>query len=121
MAARSFVPSEGVTPDAVFYIVLQDVLPQYLGGILAMALMAALVSSGDSFLMQGTANLTRDLYQRYLRPEATQQQLLRTSRWGVTPIALVIAFSITSIVGIYVYTLKWTAVTLVLPLLAIIF
>ncbi len=124
MAARSFVPTEGIAPDSVFYLVLQDILPPYLGGILAMALMAALVSGGDSFLLQGTANLTRDLYQRYLRPDATQRQLLRTSRWGVTLIglvALLIAFFITDIVGIYTYTLKWTAVALVLPFLAIMF
>ncbi|MQA60968.1 MAG: sodium:solute symporter family protein [Actinophytocola sp.] len=124
MAARSFVPAEGLQPDSVFYIVLQDILPPYLGGILAMALMAALVSGGDSFLLQGTANLTRDLYQRYLRPEASQEQLLRISRWGVTLIglvALLIAFFITDIVGIYTYTLKWTAIALVLPFLAVMF
>lgn len=124
MAARSFVPAEGLRPDSVFYIVLQDILPPYLGGILAMALMAALVSGGDSFLLQGTANLTRDLYQRYRRPDASQEQLLRTSRWGVTLIglmALLIAFFITDIVGIYTYTLKWTAAALVVPFLAVMF
>jgi solute:Na+ symporter, SSS family len=124
MAARSFVPAEGIAPDSVFYLVLQDILPPYLGGILAMALMAALVSGGDSFLLQGTANLTRDLYQRYYRPDASQAQLLRMSRWGVTLIgliALLIAFFITDIVGIYTYTLKWTAVALVLPFLALMF
>lgn len=122
MAARSFIPPEQVTSqDAIFYLVLQDILPPYLGGVLAMALMAAVVSGGDSFLLQGTANLTRDFYQRYFNPEATQQELLRLSRWGVTLIggvALVIAFAITDIIGIYTYVLKYTAVALVLPFLA---
>ncbi|GAA5117131.1 sodium:solute symporter family protein [Haloechinothrix salitolerans] len=124
MAARSFVPGDNVRPDSVFYIVLQDILPPYVGGILAMALMAALVSGGDSFLLQGTANLTRDLYQRHLRPDASQEKLLKMSRWGVTVIglaALLIAFFITDIVGIYTYTLKWSAVALVLPFLAVMF
>lgn len=124
MAARSFIQEEGIQPDQVFYLVLQDILPPYVGGILAMALMAALVSGGDSFLLQGTANITRDLYQRYRRPEATQEQLLKTSRWGVTWIglvALLIAFFITDIVGIYTYTLKWTAVALVPSFLAVMF
>lgn len=124
MAARSFVAEEGVTPDSVFYLVLQDILPPAIGGILAMALMAALVSGGDSFLLQGSANITRDLYQRYRRPDAGQTQLLRVSRWGVTLIglvALLIAFFVTDIVGIYTYTLKWSAVALVLPFLAVMF
>lgn len=124
MAGRSFIPSEGVRPDAVFYTVLQDVLPSFLGGILAMALMAAVVSGGDSFIMQGASNLTRDIYNRYVNPEASSEQLLRISRWSATIIAalgLLVSFAVTDIITLYSYALKWSGVTLVIPFLAIMF
>lgn len=124
MAARSFLQSEEIAPDAVFYTVLQDVLPPFLGGVLAMGLMAALVSGGDSFIMQGGSNLTRDIYQRYANPAASPGELLRISRWSVTVIAvlgLVVSFAVTDIVTLYSYALKWIGVTLVIPFLAIMF
>lgn len=124
MSARAYIPPEGMRPDAVFYTVLQEVLPPFLGGVLAMGLMAALVSGGDSFLMQGGSNLTRDIYQRYFNPEASPEQLLRISRWSVTIIAvlgLLVSFAVTDIITIYSYALKWIGVTVVMPFIAIMF
>ena len=124
MAGRSFIPEEGMTPDAVFYTVLQEVLPPFLGGILAMGLMAAVVSGGDSFIMQGASNLTRDVYNRYINPEASSEQLLRISRWSATVIAalgLLVSFAVTDIITLYSYALKWSGVALVIPFLAIMF
>ena len=123
VSARAFLQGD-VAPDAVFYTVLQQVLPPFLGGILAMGLMAALVSGGDSFIMQGASNLTRDIYNRYINPEASSQQLLRVSRWSVVVIAvlgLLVSFAVTDIITLYSYALKWIGVTLVIPFLAIMF
>lgn len=124
MAGRAFIPPEGMRPDAVFYTVLQEVLPPFLGGILAMGLMAAVVSGGDSFIMQGSSNLTRDIYNRYMNPEASSEQLLRISRWSATIIAvlgLLVSFAVTDIITLYSYALKWSGVALVIPFLAIMF
>lgn len=124
MAGRSFITGDNVANDAVFYTVLQDVLPPFLGGILAMALMAAVVSGGDSFIMQGSSNLTRDVYQRYFNPTASSERLLTVSRWSATIIAilgLLVSFAVTDIVTLYTYALKWIGVTLVIPFLAIMF
>lgn len=44
LSARTFLKGE-IEPDAVFYTVLQQVLPPFLGGILAMGLMAALIAA----------------------------------------------------------------------------
>jgi SSS family solute:Na+ symporter len=124
MAGRSFIPEEGMTPDAVFYTVLQEVLPPFLGGILAMGLMAAVVSGGDSFIMQGASNLTRDVYNRYINPEASSEQLLRISRWsgtGIAALGLLVSFAVTDIITLYSYALKWSGVALVIPFLAIMF
>lgn len=123
LSARTFLKGE-IEPDAVFYTVLQQVLPPFLGGILAMGLMAALVSGGDSFLMQGASNLTRDIYNRYINSEASSEQLLRVSRWSVVVISvlgLLVSFAVTDIITLYSYALKWIGVTLVIPFLAIMF
>lgn len=123
ISAHAFLRGE-VADDAVFYTVLQQVLPPFLGGILAMGLMAALVSGGDSFIMQGASNLTRDIYNRYINPEASSEELLKISRWSVVVIAvlgLVVSFAVTDIITLYSYALKWIGVTLVIPFLAIMF
>ena len=123
VSAHAFLQGD-IAPDAVFYTVLQQVLPPFLGGILAMGLMAALVSGGDSFIMQGASNLTRDIYYRYVNPEASSEQLLRISRWSVVVIAvlgLLVSFAVTDIITLYSYALKWIGVTLVIPFLAIMF
>jgi SSS family solute:Na+ symporter len=74
--------------------------------------------------MQGASNLTRDIYNRYLNPEASSEQLLRISRWSATIIAalgLLVSFAVTDIITLYSYALKWSGVTLVIPFLAIMF
>lgn len=124
ISAHAFLQGGDIAPDAVFYTVLQQVLPPFLGGILAMGLMAALVSGGDSFIMQGASNLTRDIYNRYINQEASSAQLLRVSRWSVVIISvlgLLVSFAVTDIITLYSYALKWIGVTLVIPFLAIMF
>lgn len=76
--------------DAVPTLVAR-MLPVGLKGLFLAAFMAALMSSIDSYLNSAATILTTDLYKRFLRPAATDEQLLRIGRivtivlivWGI--------------------------------------
>jgi SSS family solute:Na+ symporter/sodium/proline symporter len=48
-----------------------------LGGLLLiMAAVAIITSTGNSFLLAPSTNITRDIYQRFLRPDASDKQII---------------------------------------------
>ena len=51
-------------------------LPIILGLLLVSTMMAIIVSTADSFLLIPATNLTRDVYSRYINPDATEKQIL---------------------------------------------
>lgn len=123
IAARQYVP-EGVTSDMIFSYVTRQLLPPYLGGIIYIGLLAALMTGADSFILQGSSNLTRDLYQRLINPKADNKKLMFVSRITVVIIAvlgLLVAFQIKDISSMYQWALRMTATVLLFPFLAIMF
>ena len=83
--------SESVIPAIARYAGL----PLVLGLLLVSTMMAIIVSTADSFLLIPATNLTRDVYLRYLNPEATEKQILLISRILVLVLGL-IAFLLVS-------------------------
>ena len=51
-------------------------LPLFLGLLLVSTMMAIIVSTADSFLLIPATNLTRDVYQKHLNPNASEKQVL---------------------------------------------
>jgi len=70
-------------------------LPIILGLLLVSTMMAIIVSTADSFLLIPATNLTRDIYSRYINPNATEKQILIISRSLVLILGL-IAFLLVS-------------------------
>ena len=70
-------------------------LPLFLGLLLVSTMMAIIVSTADSFLLIPATNLTRDVYQKYLNPSASEKQVLLFSRSLVLILGL-IAFLLVS-------------------------
>ena len=58
---------------------LKEVFPPVVAAIFIAAILAAIMSTADSVLLAGVANVVRDIYQQILRPDATDKELLRTS------------------------------------------
>lgn len=73
--------------DAAFPRLVSDLLPAGLRGVFVAGFLAALMSSVDSYLNSAATILCRDLYLRFVRPDADEQRLLRVGRW--TTIGLV--------------------------------
>ena len=76
--------------DMTYPMLLQRLLPTGLSGLMFAALLAAIVSSLDSMLNSAAMIFTVDMYQRRLRPQASQRHLITVGRWS-TVLFLVIA------------------------------
>ncbi len=69
-------------PEKVLPVVINEMVPFGLKGLLVAGLMAAAMSTFDSTVNAGAAYWVKDIYQTYLNPKATEKQLLRHSRWS---------------------------------------
>ncbi|MYL34349.1 sodium:solute symporter family protein [Pontibacillus yanchengensis] len=121
--ARQYVP-QGMNQDEIFSYVTVDMLPPAIGGIILIGLLSALMTGADSFILQGSSNLTQDLYNRLMKPDASKKELMVASRVSVVIISvlgLILSYMITDIITIYQWALRLSAVTLVLPFLAVMF
>ncbi len=79
MVARAQFP-DLASPDLALPTLLVERLPLLLGTLGLAAIFSAEVSSADAALFMLSTSLSRDLYQRFLRPEATDASVLRAAR-----------------------------------------
>ena len=77
--------SESVIPAIAKY----GGLPLVIGLLLVSTMMAIIVSTADSFLLIPATNLTRDVYQRYMDPGASERRVLLISRGLVLGLGLI--------------------------------
>ncbi|WP_265499665.1 sodium:solute symporter family protein [Paracoccus beibuensis] len=123
LSAVQFVP-EGMRPDMIFSFLTVELLPPYLGGIVVIGLLSALMTGADSFILQGSSNLSEDFYRRLINPGATEVQKMFVARLSVVIISvlsLLVAFMMTDIISAYQWALRISSTTLVVPFLAVMF
>ncbi|MEO1934922.1 MAG: sodium:solute symporter family protein, partial [Myxococcales bacterium] len=76
-------------PEAGYVMVMLDVLPSGLRGILLAAMLAAFMSTIDTQLNWGASYLTHDVYARFINPNASQQRLIWFARASVIGLAAI--------------------------------
>ena len=76
--------SEGIVPRVALHG-----LPIGLGMLLVATMMAVIVSTADSFLLVPATNITRDVYQRYLNPDAGERTIVLVSRIAILALGFV--------------------------------
>ncbi len=67
--------------DVGFAWVMRDVSPVGVRGLMLVTFFAAFMSTISTQMNWGASYLTRDVYQRFVNPTATDEQLVRASRW----------------------------------------
>lgn len=76
-------------PEMAIFQVAQKLLPAAATGVIMAAIMAAIMSTADSLLLQTGSIAARDLYERFVNPSASERQMVRVSRLLVLAIGVV--------------------------------
>jgi SSS family solute:Na+ symporter len=91
-------PELAVDPDLVWGIAAREILgPLNLGlvGLMLACLMAAMMSSADTYMIVSSALITRNLYAAYLNPTASDRESVKVAR--ITGLAIIVGASIVAI------------------------
>jgi SSS family solute:Na+ symporter len=87
---------------ALLVFIVENLSPLALG-LCAVGLAAAAMSSADTFATSGGSCLSRDIYQRYIKPDATMKQMMAVNRVAlliIVAMATVLSFYIQSIIDV---------------------
>ncbi|MEQ8768795.1 MAG: sodium:solute symporter family protein [Planctomycetota bacterium] len=103
-------------PAHIVVFVAFKTLPPFLGAILVATIVAIVVSTADSFLLAPATSVVRDLYQRFIAPDASERQLVIMGRVVVVVlglISLLLAFQSKEFfrVALFAYTLYGASLT----------
>ena len=120
MAARTQFP-ELDNRELALPMLLTESLPFWLGGLTLAAIFSAEVSSADAILFMLSTSLSKDLYQTFVNPNASETQMLRVGRFtsvvaGILGVLLaIILHDVISALSIFYSILS---VALFVPLIA---
>ncbi|MBW7998133.1 MAG: sodium:solute symporter family protein [Candidatus Glassbacteria bacterium] len=106
----------GIDGEMVILHVVTEALPLAAGCLCLGAIVAVIVSTADSFLLVPATNITRDIYQRFIRPEASHRHLVTFSRTVVVILGLAAWLQVSFFSGVlemavYAYTMYGTGIT----------
>ncbi len=102
MVAMALVPE--AKGDTALPALIVKILPPGIIGILCAALVAAIMSTADSYLLVGATNFANDIYKTLIKPDATDGEIVRVTRLCVVVegiLGLLLAFYIPSIMGLW--------------------
>lgn len=109
LAAVTLLPA-GTRKDMVFSTLLMTYLPVGLKGVCVAALMAAIMSTADSYMLSGATNISVDIYKTYINPNASDRQMVLVTKGSVLAIGLLgLGFALLLPDVMSVWTLSSTA------------
>ena len=76
-------------PEMAIFQVASTLLPAAVTGLVMAAIMAAIMSTADSLLLQTGSIASRDLFERFIRPEASEKEMVIVARILVLTIAVI--------------------------------
>lgn len=79
----------GNTSETVFMIMVNNIFPTVIAGILLAAILAAIMSTADSQLLVTASALTEDIYKALLRKKASEKELIWVSRGTVILVSII--------------------------------
>ena len=100
---------------------LVENVPLWLGSLGLAAIFSAEVSSADAILFMLATSLSRDLYQRFFRPDAADADVLRVARWAAAAggvLGVLLAFRFETIVAALGIFYSLLSVSLFVPVVA---
>ena len=107
--------------DLALPTLLMESLPPLVGALGLAALFSAEVSSSDAILFMLSTSLSQDLYRRFVRPSATDSDILRVARWAAVcggALGTSLAIVSESIAGALSFFYTLLTVSLFVPVIA---
>jgi SSS family solute:Na+ symporter/sodium/proline symporter len=102
--------------ETVILFIARDGLPLLLGMVLLAAAIAIVLSTGNTFLLVPSTNVSRDLYERFINPKASDKQKLNVQRmsivlFGAVGVLLLTQFQTVLEMALYAYSLVGASLT----------
>ena len=76
MAGKLILPDLASSNNVIAALVV-ELFPHGLKGLVLIGVLSAIMSTADISVLTGSASLTKDIYQRYFHPEASEKTLMR--------------------------------------------
>jgi SSS family solute:Na+ symporter len=115
LADQVSVLGRAASETIVLYIA-KHALPAALGALLLAAAVAIVLSTGNTFLLVPSTNLSRDVYQRFVDPQASEARKLALQRacvvlFGGLGLVLLTQFETVLSMALYAYSLVGASLT----------
>lgn len=120
--AYALLKNEVTASNQAYGKLVQLVLPNYLAGFFAAAMLGAILSSFNSALNSTCTLFSLGLYKRLLRPDGTDAEVVKSGRWFgwiITIVAIVIAPMLDNMQNIFQYLQEMNAIYFI-PILAVV-
>jgi len=108
-------------PNAALLSVVIFALPAGLTGIFLAGVLAAEMSTIDSYCLVAGGNVVYDIYRPLLNPKATDDQLSRLTKWGILlswALGFVLAFYFERLLALWVFMSTLLTSTVFVPIMA---
>lgn len=123
MSAKVLFPNHSGGESALVQLIMQ-VFPVGVKGLMLVVILSAIMSTADTCILSASANLTRDVYQRFINPAASNRQVLRMSMLSsvlVGTTGALIGWFTESIIALLVMTFTINSAGLFFPTLGAFF
>ncbi|QQR91381.1 MAG: Na+:solute symporter [Myxococcales bacterium] len=93
-------------------MLMMDVLPSGVLGLMLVSLIAAFMSTIDTHLNLGASYLVNDMYERFVHPNASQKHYVLVSRLSIVfllALACVVAWQIDSVAAMWKFVISFTS------------
>ena len=102
--------------ETVILHIARHGLPLLGGAVLLAAAIAIVLSTGNTFLLVPSTNVSRDLFQRFFSPDSSEKQMLMVQRtaialFGVLALLLLTQFETVLSMALYAYSLVGASLT----------
>ncbi|HSJ08020.1 MAG TPA: sodium:solute symporter family protein [Longimicrobiales bacterium] len=102
--------------ETIILFIARHGLPVILGAVLLAAAVAIVLSTGNTFLLVPSTNVSRDIYERFISPDASEQKKLAVQRafvvlFGAMGLVLLTQFETVLAMALYAYSLVGASLT----------
>ena len=121
--ARYLIP-DLTDPELATPMIIMQLLPAGIAGLVIAAYIAAVMSSADSCLMGPVAIFTNDIYKRYIKPDSSELHLVRVARYATLilgVLAIVTAYLIPNVLDLILYAYTFGSAGIFFPMLGLLF